>query len=90
VDGLLFGFVIQLAFGVALWILPRSPAPPRAPSALAAGALLNSGVGFVALAAVPGAAGLALAGRLAEASALAVFVWHVWPRVRAVVGNRGH
>lgn len=88
VDGLLVGFVIQLAFGVALWILPKAPPSGRgwagAPPAAPAGVLLNAGVGLVALGGVlSGPAELAAVGRIAEAAAVATFAVHVWPRVRA-------
>jgi hypothetical protein len=87
VDGLLVGFVVQLAFGVALWILPKAPLRSGAPPAAMAGVLLNAGVGLVALGGVlPGLAALAGAGRIAEAAAVAAFAVHVWPRVRAARG----
>lgn len=83
VEVLLFGFVIQLAFGVAWWILPRTP--ERGPTRLPwlAGLLLNAGLwlaGIVPLAGWHG--GLALAARVLEATALLAFACGIWPRIR--------
>lgn len=96
VDALLLGWTLQLAMGVAFWILPRflvaapGGAPPRhgprgreAP-AWAAFVLLNAGVLLVGASPLAGApAGLAAAGRGAELLAAAAFALHAWPRVKA-------
>lgn len=90
VEALLFGFVVQLVFGVAYWILPRLPGQTARPGGRPVGlalALLNAGVGLVAAAAVGPWGGLAVAGRACEAAACGVFAAHAWPRVRAA---RGH
>lgn len=88
VELLLFGFVVQLAFGVALWILPRRAAPrDEHRSRWVAGALLNAGVWLVGLGGALGLGALVLAGRLAEAGAVAAFAGEVWPRVRGVRGR---
>jgi len=73
------GWMIQLAMGVALWILPRfgvrGPARREAWGWLAWG-LLNSGIAMVVL-------GQAFAGRLCELAAILAFAGGVWSRVRA-------
>ena len=68
VELLLFGFVVQLAFGVALWILPRPAAARPEAWGWAAGGLLNAGVWLAGLGGALGLGALALAGRAAEAA----------------------
>ncbi len=87
VEILLFGFVIQLAFGVAWWILPRTP--ERMPTRLpwVAGLLLNAGlwtVGLVPLAGWPGE--ISLLARVLQAVALVAFARSIWPRIRSFRG----
>lgn len=85
------GWMIQLALGVAAWILPRRDATAergRAGAAWLCFVLLNLGVGGAAilltLRSVLQAAWLdallILAG-LAQALALAAFAWYAWPRL---------
>ena len=92
VEALLFGFVVQLVFGVAYWILPRLPGekarPSGRPVALALG-LLNAGVWLVAVAPLSPWGGAVVAGRGCEAAACGVFARHVWPRVRAARAHGG-
>jgi hypothetical protein len=80
------GWTVQLAFGVAYWILPRfRSGPERGRDALAWAAfvLVNLGVMLVALGrSTPGAEAWALAGRCTEALAVAAFAAHAWPRVK--------
>lgn len=83
---MLFGWVLQLAIGVAYWILPKHAAgPPRGPEALAAWIhpLLNSGVGLCViawLALLPTA--VLATGRALELAAVAAFAATAWPRVK--------
>jgi heme/copper-type cytochrome/quinol oxidase subunit 1 len=83
---LLVGWTIQLAFGVAYWILPRfRSGPERGHEALgwAAFALVNVGVLLVGLGrSAAGGEMWALAGRSAEGLAAAAFVAQAWPRVK--------
>lgn len=83
---LLVGWTVQLAMGVAFWILPRfRPGPERGDErpAWAAWALLNLGVLTAALGAALFGSGPAVAlGRTAEALAAAAFARHAWPRVK--------
>jgi len=83
---MLFGWVLQLAMGVAYWILPKHAAgPPRGPETLAAGIhpLLNAGIVTSAvawLAMLPPA--VLAAGRALELSAVVLFAVAAWPRVK--------
>ena len=83
---LLVGWTVQLAFGVAYWILPRfRSGPERGHEALgwAAFALVNVGVVLVGLGrSAGGGETWALAGRSAEALAAVSFVAQAWPRVK--------
>lgn len=87
IESLLFGWVVQLVMGVALWIFPRFGVP-RAPRghpfvAWTAFALLNAGVALVAVAPLlPHRDAPLLAGRLTEIAAAAAFVVNLWGRVR--------
>jgi hypothetical protein len=87
IELLLLGWTLNLALGVAYWILPRYKlGPPRGSEwpAWTAFALLNLGVLAVVLAPwlSPLGPALALAGRAAEALAAMVFAAHVLPRVK--------
>jgi hypothetical protein len=83
---MLFGWVLQLAIGVAYWILPKHAAgAARGPELIAAGIYpaLNGGICLSV------AAWLALlppfllaAGRVLEFSAVAAFAAAAWPRVK--------
>lgn len=90
IELLTIGWVVQLALGVAYWILPRfweGPARGNTTGAYLAYGLLNGGIWLVALSTWLGLSpGLQLAGRLAEAGAALSFAWHIWPRI---VGREG-
>ena len=84
IEFLLLGWTLQLALGVAFWILPRfQNARPRAGLAWMAYLLLNLGIGLVAasvfLVTVPA---LTFWGRLLEVGAAVAFGLHAWPRVK--------
>jgi len=85
VELVVLGWMVQLAMGAALWILPRFGARGPARGAAwswVAWALWNSGIVFV----VGGAAGapvVQLIGRLIELGAAIAFGAAVWSRVRA-------
>ena len=83
---LLVGWTVQLAFGVAYWILPRfRSGPERGPEAFGwvAFALVNTGVVLVGLGRSATAGEMwALAGRSAEGLAAVAFVAQAWPRVK--------
>lgn len=90
---LLVGWLVQLAMGVAYWVLPRfhkyvarqeTYDDPRGIIwlAWAAFALLNAGVLLVGLALWIGGSGARIAGRLAEGGAALAFALHAWPRIK--------
>lgn len=87
-ETLLVGWTVQLALGVAYWILPRVGGErPRPRLALAGAVLLNLGVVAAATGGSTGAEGWAVAGRTAEAAAAVLFGIHAWPRVRRLRGG---
>jgi hypothetical protein len=86
IELLLLGWTLNLALGVAYWILPRfklgAPRGPEGP-VWAAYALLNAGVGLVCAASFASAGGgLLLLGRGAETVAAGLFAWHALPRLK--------
>ncbi|HYO87327.1 MAG TPA: hypothetical protein VER79_01695 [Candidatus Limnocylindrales bacterium] len=91
IELLLFGWTLQLAVGVAAWILPRFEQPPkygRIRLAWAGFALLNLGLALVIAGGLMGgpAHPLALAGRVSEAAAVVLFAVFLWPRVKPFMG----
>ena len=84
---LLYGWTLQLIMGVAYWILPRFRAgAERGDPVLpwAAWGLLNIGVLAAALGTAPGAERtLILLGRVLETLAVAAFIAHALPRIKA-------
>jgi hypothetical protein len=83
-DLLLAGWLLQLACGVAYWILPRIRGErPRAPATYAGAALLNAGVAAATVGVAAGAADAVLPwARAGEAAGLALVAASLWPRVR--------
>lgn len=83
IEFLLLGWTLQLALGVAFWILPRFRTE-RGNVRLAwlAYGLLNAGIWLVTLDPWLGDLSLALAGRSAEALAVVAFALHAWPRIK--------
>jgi hypothetical protein len=82
---LLLGWTVQLAFGVAFWILPRYRSGAARGSELLGWlcyALLNNGVLAVGVGAITGRAGMPLLGRMAEGFAALAFAGHAWGRAR--------
>lgn len=84
---LLVGWMIQLAMGVAYWILPRfSEGEPRGRPAIAWASVLalNFGLHLTAWHRFLGLPPESVAvGRLLELAAAVLFAAHAWPRVRA-------
>lgn len=82
---LLIGWVMQLALGIAFWMLPRflGGAPRGSETgARAAFVLLNLGIWLVALGTVFAApAVVRFVGRAAEVAAALAFGLHIWPRI---------
>ncbi len=82
---LLTGWLIQLALGVAFWILPRfTRGAPRGNERLiwAAYVLFNLGIVLAVAETIFGVHGLVLAGRISETAGVLVFVIGTWRRVR--------
>lgn len=87
IEFLLGGWVIQLAMGVAYWILPRFSRQPRRGNPVliwSAFSLLNTGVLLVGLGpSLNVTPQLIIFGRIAQAGSAVVFAAHAWPRVKA-------
>jgi hypothetical protein len=79
---LLFGWTVQLVYGVAFWILPTFGRNRGwiAPVVLA---LICVNLGVIASSLEPWFSGLALLGWSLEAVAGMAFLIHAWPRVKA-------
>jgi hypothetical protein len=86
IDILLFGFVIQLAMGVAFWILPRHRTGSQRGNENAVWAaigLLNIGIWVAAGVGWSNLPGIFSAvARLLEGAAAGLFAWQVWWRIR--------
>jgi hypothetical protein len=81
---LLIGWMLQLAFGVAYWILPRfggGDGRGREWSAWTALVILNAGLLTAGVGQTIGLRGLAPVGRTAEMLAALLFAAHLWSRV---------
>ena len=82
---MLLGWMVQLAMGVAYWILPKHAQQPvrgRAAPVLAAALLINAGVIAAGLGPALGWADLTVAGRMAELAAVLLFASNAWPRIK--------
>jgi cbb3-type cytochrome oxidase subunit 1 len=86
IEFLLIGWTLQLALGVAFWILPRFRAGSergRERSAWLSYVLLNTGVLAVAVGQAIGLPpAVPLLGHTAEALAAVTFALYAWPRVK--------
>ncbi len=85
IEFLLFGWIVQVAMGVAFWILPRYWKRPRRGNetlVYIAFVLLNVGIWVVVLGSIwfRSRWGI-LAGRLLEISAVLFFALHAWKRI---------
>jgi hypothetical protein len=82
----LLGWTLQLAMGVAYWMLPKfKSGPPRGNIAPAIAALVvfNAGVAALVAGLMSGAPTLQLAGRAGELAAVGLFAANAWPRIKA-------
>ncbi len=82
---LLLGWMVQLAMGVAFWILPRfSSGPPRGNEfwIWLAYVCLNTGIAMIILQTWMRTEWLPVAGRFLEAAAVLLFVIGNWRRVK--------
>lgn len=85
IELLLFGWLVQLAMGVAFWIIPRFSTPPRYGRvwlAVLAALLLNAGVWLGAAGAWWGSPAAQMLGRLSLLLAGVAFAVHIAPRVK--------
>lgn len=91
IEFLLFGWTLQLAFGVAFWILPRwQTQRGNVRPAWAALLLVNTGVWLVVLAGWLNWPTWSLViGRLLETAAVTAFAVHAWPRVKPWMEEAG-
>lgn len=81
---LLMGWTVELAMGVAFWILPRwQTKRGDVRPVWVAFVLLNLGIWLVVLPGwLPVSPNWVTAGRVCEAAAVAAFALHAWPRVK--------
>ena len=84
IEFLLIGWTLQLAMGVAYWILPRFlNERRRVELAWLAYLLLNLGIGCMVLGvSLPALVTLTVMGRSLEAGAAVAFAFHAWQRVK--------
>ncbi|NPV74856.1 MAG: hypothetical protein HPY59_00630 [Anaerolineae bacterium] len=89
VEFLLAGWLVQLAFGTAFWILPRFMRRPfhgNEKLGWAAFFCLNLGILTTAASDLTNGTALLAAGRTAEVLGAALFAWSVWQRVKPYGG----
>lgn len=82
----LLGWTLQLAMGVAYWILPRhatEPARGRTGPAVAALVVFNLGLATAVTGALASRDGLLAAGRTGELAGVLLFAANSWPRLKA-------
>jgi hypothetical protein len=81
---LLVGWFLQLALGVAYWILPRMAGSSRGNESLTwlALILLNLGIILVIIASVVSFPGLTIIGRMAEVGGVLAFMFATWKRIK--------
>lgn len=82
----LLGWTLQLAMGVAYWMLPKfKSGPPRGATgpAIAALAIFNVGVLLVLASNISGVAVLELLGRTGELAGVGLFATNALPRIKA-------
>jgi hypothetical protein len=86
IEFLLIGWMVQLALGVAFWILPRfrtGPERGREGPAWFSYAVLNLGVVTAGIGPLMGFTSMApLLGHTAQGIAAGAFALHAWPRVK--------
>lgn len=82
----LLGWTLQLAMGVAYWMLPKfKSGPPRGAIGPALGALavFNLGVLLMLASSISGVAALQLLGRTGELAGVGLFAANALPRIKA-------
>ena len=96
IEFVFFGWTVQLAMGIAFWILPRFGGASRQTgdqprgnekAAWLAFILLNAGIWLAGIGAVLDLVPvLLLLGRMCEAMAAVAFAVHAWPRIKPMRG----
>ena len=92
IEFLLIGWMVQLALGIAFWILPRfrtGPERGREELAWLSFVLLNLGVitaGGGLMIGLPSE--VPFAGHIAQGLAAGCFALHAWPRIKVFVAER--
>ena len=89
---LLMGWLVQLAMGMAFWILPRFPqGATRGNETLIwlAFVLINLGIGWVVAETIFSVQGLVFVGRVAEIGGILLFLLGSWRRVRSLPNVAG-
>lgn len=86
IEFLIIGWMVQLALGVAFWILPRHTHEPKRGNERAfwlAAAVFNAGILAVGLSYGLGlGSGWLFSGRLMELLAALLFALNLWPRIK--------
>lgn len=93
IELLLAGWMIQLAMGVAFWILPRFSGEGRYGNTRlirTAFVLFNLGIVSAALGGWAGMSWLILGGRVTQLAAAASFALGIWPRVKPLTVASAH
>jgi len=92
IEMVLLGWTMQLAMGVAFWVLPRFSKNPRYGNeriGWLAYALLNGGVGIFVIGALTGGMLFLLVGRTLEFASVVCFALMIWPRIKALSLSSG-
>ena len=87
IEMVLLGWTMQLAMGVAFWVLPRFSKKPRYGNeriGWLAYALLNGGLSIFVIGALTNGAWLSFLGRALELTSVICFATMIWPRVKAL------
>lgn len=84
IELLLLGWLVQLAVGVATWILPFSGSVSSDKRFWSAWSALNGGILLVVVGTLTDAAVLKVLGRGGEVAAGLLLVWGLWARLQAL------
>ncbi len=82
-DWMLVGFMLQLAFGVASWILPRTPKRKSTVPVWAVLIATNVGILIATVGSAMGDGHVLGLGRVVMVLSAACFAAYIWPRVRS-------
>lgn len=82
-DWLLVGFMLQLAFGVASWILPKTPRRTSMMPVWMVLGITNLGLALATTGALVGHGRCLGMGRIVMLAGAVTFASYIWPRVRS-------